>query len=73
MLLPFVQINGHWHVIVNWKPDMEPGQNLYLRPLMEAESTWLETQFEDAFFEIWARLFPDDESIINGSIPPEDD
>ena len=72
-MLPFVHLSGTWHVITNWVPGLEAGQNLHLRALSKEEAEWLEDQLEDSFHETFARLFPNDEAVINGSIPPDDD
>ncbi len=69
---PFVQVSGRWYVVVNWVPGMKPVQNLELRPLTEPESAWLEPNLEDAVFEVWARLFPNDEAIRNGAEPSDE-
>ena len=73
MALPFVQVSGRWHVIVDWKPDMGSSSRLHLRVLSQAEAKWLEDQLEDAMFEIWARLFPTDHSVTNGGVITEED
>ena len=72
MILPFLNVMGQWHVIVNWQPGMKPCPKLHLRPLSKEESEWLEGQLEGSFHELWARLFPTDESVVKGSIPPEE-
>ena len=72
LVLPFIQISGRWHVVVNWQPGMKTGQNLELRPLSQLESDWLESELEDAVFEVWARLFPTDEAIKTGAEPSDD-
>ena len=72
LVLPFVQISGRWHVVINWAPGMKPGQNLDLRPLTGPESDWLEPEMENAVMEIWARLFPTDEAIRNGAEPTDE-
>lgn len=73
MILPFVQVGGRWHVVVNWRPRMKPGQNLDLRPLTRKESTWLEPELENAVMETWARLFPNDDAIRDGTEPHENE
>jgi len=73
LLSPFVQIQNQWYVIINWQPGMEPEANLELRPLNECESGWLEPELEDAVFEVWARLFKDDEAMRNGAEPLDQD
>ena len=71
LVFPFIQISGRWHVIINWQPGMEPGQNLELRPLNQLESDWLEPELENAVMEVWARLFPTDKAIRAGAEVPE--
>ena len=73
MVLPFVQIAGNWHVIINWSPGMASNLQLVLRPLTESESEWLEPEMENVYFELWARLFPDDNAIAHGFDPPDED
>ena len=72
LVLPFIQVGGRWHVVMNWQPGMKAYQNLELRPLSQRESSWLEPNMEDALTEVWARLFRDDEAIKNGANPPEE-
>ncbi len=73
LISPFIQISGRWHVVINWEPGMEPGKILEVRPLNEQESDWLVPNLEDAMMEVWARLFPTDESIQYGAEPPEEE
>jgi len=73
MILPFVEVGGKWHVVVNWVPGMKAGRNLELRPLTRRETAWLGPQLEDAVMEVWARLFPNDEAIRDRAEPPDDD
>ncbi len=73
MVLPFVQVAGRWHVVVNWEPGMKPDRNLELRPLTDRESSWLEQELENAVMDVWARLFSNDNAIKYGTEPPEDD
>ncbi len=72
LILPFIQVAGRWHVVVNWEPGMKPGQILELRPLTMRESDWLEPNLEDALMDVWARLFPNDDAIRNGAEPSDE-
>ena len=72
MILPFVQVGGRWHVVVNWKPGMKPGRRLDLRPLSRCEAAWLEPELENAVMDVWARLFKDDDAIRDGAESPGD-
>ena len=73
MVLPFVLVAGRWHVIVNWAIGMKAGELLTLRPLNDKEVAWLKPRLEDAYFEIFATLFPADHNVTNGGVIPEDD
>ncbi|RJO66015.1 MAG: hypothetical protein C4523_14310 [Myxococcales bacterium] len=72
-LLPFIEIAGRWHVIVNWRPAMKAGERLDLRPLTRREAAWLMPALESAVMDVWARLFPNDAAIRDGAEPPDED
>jgi len=72
MILPFIQIGGRWHVIVNWAPGIRPCKGLQTRPLNRKETAWLEPELENALIDVWGRMFRDDAAIKNGTVPPED-
>jgi len=73
MILPFIQIAGRWHIIVNWSPGIRPCKGLQTRPLNRKEVAWLEPELENALMDVWGRLFKDDAAIRDGARIVEDE
>ena len=59
-------------VVVNWAPDLPADAPLQLRPLNPQEIDWLEKVLEDAYFDVFARLFPTDEERLRGARFPDE-
>ncbi len=64
---PFLEIGGRLMVVANWAPDLTADHILLLRPLNADELAWLQRPIEDAYFEIFSRLFPEDGERLRGA------
>lgn len=67
MVSPFLEIDGRKMVIVNWTPGISSEQILVLRALKDEEIAWLEKELADAYFDVFARLFPAEADRWGGS------
>ena len=67
MIPPLLNLSGRWYAVTNWEPGMSAEEILRLRPLNREETAWLLPQIEDAYFDIFARLFPTDAERLHGA------
>ncbi len=54
MILPYVQIDERWYMVVHWRENLPPTEILTLRPLTEEETEDLDRALLDVQFEVWA-------------------
>ena len=71
MVPPFMEIDGRMMAVVNWSADLTSEHNLLLRPLNADERNWLSKELEDAYFDVFARLFKSDEERLAGADFPD--
>lgn len=68
MLPPFVQINNHWFLIVNWELSSPPESDeiLLLRPLTAEEQAMLRHSRTEGDCDLWASIVCDDNARYRG-------
>lgn len=67
MVPPFLEIGGRLMVVMNWTPDLGSDFILLLRPANPDEADWLRKELADAYFDVFARLFPSEEERLCGA------
>ena len=67
LIPPFIELSGRMWVVIKWTPGLSLEAPLQLRPMHSDEMEWLEKELEDAYFDLFARLFPTDEDCLRGA------